>query len=66
MVNVTNGDTLPVLPADAVAEVPAAISAEGPAPLPVDPVQPLLGGNDLAECLTDKLLAENARYLPWL
>ncbi len=26
---------------------------------------PLVGQYDVAECLTDKLLAENARYLPW-
>jgi 6-phospho-beta-glucosidase len=101
VVNVTNGDTLPFLPADAVIEVPATISASGAVPLPVAPVEPLLrgliahtfayeelaleaalhGGRDrvynallahplvgqyeIAECLTDKLLAENAKYLPW-
>jgi 6-phospho-beta-glucosidase len=101
VVNVTNGDTLPFLPADAVIEVPAAISAAGAVPLPAAPVEPLLrglishvfayeelaleaalhGGRDrvysallahplvgqyeIAECLTDKLLAENAQYLPW-
>ncbi len=26
---------------------------------------PLVGQYDVAECLTDKLLAENARFLPW-
>jgi 6-phospho-beta-glucosidase len=26
---------------------------------------PLVGQYDVAECLTDRLLAENARYLPW-
>jgi len=26
---------------------------------------PLIGQADQAECLTDRLLAENARYLPW-
>ena len=101
VVNVTNGDTLPFLPANAVVEVPATITAAGAAPLPVSPVEPLLRGliahvfayeelaleaalhggrdrvynallahplvgqYDIAECLTGKLLAENARYLPW-
>jgi 6-phospho-beta-glucosidase len=101
VVNITNGDTLPFLPADAVIEVPATISSSGAVPLPVAPVEPLLrglishvfayeelaleaalhGGRDrvysallahplvgqyeIAECLTDKLLAENAQYLPW-
>lgn len=101
VVNVTNGDTLPFLPADAVVEVPARVTAAGAVPLPVDPVQPLLRGlishvsayeelaldaalrggrervfnallahplvgqYDKAECLTDRLIAENARYLPW-
>jgi 6-phospho-beta-glucosidase len=26
---------------------------------------PLVGQADQAECLTDRLIAENARYLPW-
>jgi 6-phospho-beta-glucosidase len=26
---------------------------------------PLVGQADQAECLTDRLLAENARFLPW-
>lgn len=26
---------------------------------------PLVGQYEIAECLTDKLLAENAQYLPW-
>jgi 6-phospho-beta-glucosidase len=101
VVNVTNSGTLPFLPADAVVEVPATITASGAAPLPVSPVEPLLRGliahvfayeelaldaaihggrdrvydallahplvgqYDVAECLTDKLLAENATYLPW-
>jgi len=101
VVNVTNGETLPFLPADAVVEVPARVTAAGAVPLPVDPVQPLLRGlishvfayeelaldaalrggrervfnallahplvgqYDKAECLTDRLIAENARYLPW-
>jgi len=101
VVNVTNGDTLPFLPADAVIEVPAAISPAGAVPLPVPPVEPalrglishvfayeelaleaalhgsrdrvyeallahpLVGQYEIAECLTDKLLAENAQYLPW-
>jgi 6-phospho-beta-glucosidase len=101
VVNVTNGDTLPFLPADAVIEVPATISSAGAVPLPVPLVEPalrglishvyayeelaleaalhggrdrvfsallahpLVGQYDIAECLTDKLLAENAKYLPW-
>jgi 6-phospho-beta-glucosidase len=101
VVNVTNGDTLPFLPPDAVIEVPARVGASGAVPLPVSPVEPLLRGliahvsgyeelaldaalrggrdrvfsallahplvgqYDVAECLTDRLLAENARYLPW-
>jgi 6-phospho-beta-glucosidase len=101
VVNTVNGATLPFLPADAVIEVPAVIGRDGAAPVPVDPVEPLLrgliahvyayeelaldaairGGRDrvydallahplvgqaeTAQCLTDRLLAENARYLPW-
>jgi 6-phospho-beta-glucosidase len=101
VVNTVNGTTLPFLPADAVIEVPAVIGRDGAAPVPVDPVEPLLrgliahvyayeelaldaairGGRDrvydallahplvgqaeTAQCLTDRLLAENARYLPW-
>jgi 6-phospho-beta-glucosidase len=101
VVNATNGGTLPFLPADAVIEVPARVTASGAVPLPVSPVEPLLRGliahvyayeelaleaalhggrqrvydallahplvgqHDVAECLTDRLLAENARYLPW-
>jgi len=26
---------------------------------------PLVGQADKAQCLTDRLIAENARYLPW-
>ena len=101
VVNITNGDTLPFLPADAVVEVPATISRSGAVPLPVAPVEPLLRGliahvfayeelaldaalrggrdrvydallahplvgqYDVADCLTDRLLSENARYLSW-
>jgi 6-phospho-beta-glucosidase len=101
VVNVTNGDTLPFLPADAVVEVPATISPSGAVPLPVAPVEPLLRGliahvfayeelaldaalrggrdrvydallahplvgqYDVADCLTDRLLSENARFLSW-
>ncbi|HEX6521345.1 MAG TPA: 6-phospho-beta-glucosidase [Streptosporangiaceae bacterium] len=101
VVNVTNGETLPFLPADAVIEVSSRVDAEGVVPLPVSPVGPLLRGliahvyayeelaleaalhggrqrvydallahplvgqYDVAECLTDRLLAENARYLSW-
>jgi 6-phospho-beta-glucosidase len=101
VVNTVNGTTLPFLPEDAVIEVPAVIGGGGAAPLPVDPVQPLLRGlishvyayeelaleaairggrdrvydallahplvgqADRAECLTDRLMAENAKFLPW-
>ena len=101
VVNVTNGDTLPFLPPDAVIEVPCTVTEAGAEPLPVEPVEPLLRGliahtygyeelaleaalhggrkrvfdallahplvgqYDRAECLTDRLLAENARYLSW-
>ena len=44
VVNVRNGDRLPFLPAEAVIEVPARITAAGPDPLPVDPVEPLYAG----------------------
>jgi len=101
VVNTVNGTTLPFLPEDAVVEVPAVIGSGGAAPLPVDPVHPLLRGlishvyayeelaleaairggrdrvydallahplvgqADQAECLTDHLIAENAKFLPW-
>jgi 6-phospho-beta-glucosidase len=101
VVNTVNGTTLPFLPADAVIEVPAAIGRDGAAPVPVDPVPPLLRGliahmsayeelaldaairggrdrvydallahplvgqADQAECLTDRLIAENVNFLPW-
>jgi 6-phospho-beta-glucosidase len=101
VVNTFNGATLPFLPADAVIEVPAVIGSGGAAPVPADPVQPLLRGliahvysyeelaldaavrggrervyeallahplvgqADLAQGLTDRLIAENARYLSW-
>jgi alpha-galactosidase/6-phospho-beta-glucosidase family protein len=44
VVNVRNGGRLPFLPADAVIEVPARITATGAEPLPVDPVEPLYAG----------------------
>jgi alpha-galactosidase/6-phospho-beta-glucosidase family protein len=44
VVNVRNGDRLPFLPAEAVIEVPARITATGADPLPVDPVEPLYAG----------------------
>jgi 6-phospho-beta-glucosidase len=44
VVNVRNGDRLPFLPAEAVIEVPARITAAGADPLPVDPVEPLYAG----------------------
>ncbi|PZG50488.1 6-phospho-beta-glucosidase [Spongiactinospora gelatinilytica] len=44
VVNLRNGGTLPFLPDSAVIEVPARITAAGPVPLPVRPVEPLLSG----------------------
>ncbi|WP_101786778.1 6-phospho-beta-glucosidase [Nonomuraea indica] len=44
VVNVRNDGTLPFLDADAVIEVPAAVSAAGARPLPVEPVEPLYAG----------------------
>ncbi|MGH3388019.1 MAG: 6-phospho-beta-glucosidase, partial [Actinomadura sp.] len=44
VVNVRNQGTLPFLAADAVIEVPATITAEGAAPLPVPLVEPLFAG----------------------
>jgi 6-phospho-beta-glucosidase len=29
------------------------------------PAHPLVGQADQAQCLTDRLIAENAQYLPW-
>ncbi|EXG82519.1 6-phospho-beta-glucosidase [Cryptosporangium arvum] len=101
VVNVRNRGTLPFLPDEAVIEAASTITAAGPEPLPIGPVDPLLrgliahtaayeelavdaalhGGRDrvvkallahplvgqyaLAEGLADRLLAENARFLPW-
>ncbi|MFD3932731.1 6-phospho-beta-glucosidase [Streptomyces sp. NPDC058614] len=44
VVNTYNNGTLPFLPDDAVIEVQAAIGHQGPAPLPVPPVDPLYAG----------------------
>ena len=44
VVNVRNNGTLPFLADDAVVEVPATITADGPAPVPVAPMDPLLRG----------------------
>jgi 6-phospho-beta-glucosidase len=44
VVNVRNFGTLPFLSDDAVIEVPATISAAGPAPVPVAPIAPLFRG----------------------
>jgi 6-phospho-beta-glucosidase len=101
VVNVRNGGTLPFLADDAVIEVPAAVGAAGPKPLPVAPVEPLFAGLishvtayeelaveaavrggrdrvfnallahplvgqiDVANTLTDRLIAENAQHLAW-
>jgi 6-phospho-beta-glucosidase len=44
VVNVANGSTLPFLPPDAVIEVPATVTGEGPVTEPVSPVEPLIAG----------------------
>ncbi|MET7333664.1 6-phospho-beta-glucosidase [Nonomuraea sp. NPDC005650] len=44
VVNARNGSTLPFLPADAVVEVPARITGEGPVPLPSPPLPPAIAG----------------------
>jgi 6-phospho-beta-glucosidase len=101
VVNVRNHGTLPFLSDEAVIEVSAIVGADGPVPVqvaPVDPVMsgliahvsayeelaidaalrggrdrvakallahPLVGQFDLAEQLADRLVAENASFLPW-
>jgi len=101
-VNVRNRGTLPFLPDEAVVEVTAPVTPQGPAPEPrgwLEPSQrgqishvsayeelaveaavhggrhrvyhallahPLVGQHDLAEGLTDRLLAANRAYLPWI
>jgi 6-phospho-beta-glucosidase len=101
VVNVRNNGTLPFLPDEAVIEAASEITADGPRPLPVGPVDttisglvahvsayeelaveaaihggrervtrallahPLVGQYDMAEGLTDRLLAANAKFLPW-
>ena len=44
VVDVANQGTLPFLPDDAVVEVPARVGPQGPRPLPVAPLDPLLAG----------------------
>ena len=44
VVNLRNGGTLPFLPPDAVVEVPARITADGPVAEPVEPLDPLFAG----------------------
>ncbi|MFI9003821.1 6-phospho-beta-glucosidase [Streptomyces sp. NPDC053541] len=101
VVNTYNNGTLPFLPDDAVVEVQAAVGAQGPAPLPVAPLDPLYAGLvahvtayedlaldaalrggrdrvfrallahplvgqlDLADGLTDRLIAHNREHLAW-
>jgi 6-phospho-beta-glucosidase len=61
VVNVRNGDRLPFLPAEAVIEVPARITAAGPDPLPVDPVEPLYAGLIAHVTAYEELALEAAR-----
>jgi 6-phospho-beta-glucosidase len=101
VVNLRNNGSLPFLADDAVIEVPARITAQGPIAEPISPVDPLYAGLiahvsayeelavqtalhggrdrvfrtllahplvgqiDIANQLTDRLLAENHTYLPW-
>ena len=101
VVNMRNAGTFSFLPGDAVIEVPAVISADGPLRPRLAPLSPLLRGlvahvsayeelaveaavsggrhrvmiallahpligqYDLAARLADRLIAENAQYLPW-
>jgi 6-phospho-beta-glucosidase len=101
VVNVRNAGTLAFLPDDAVIEVPAVIGADGPAPVSLAPLPPLMAGLvahvsayeelavaaavhgsraavaaallahplvgqlELADGLTDRLIAANRDYLPW-
>ncbi len=101
VVNMRNAGTFPLLPGDAVIEVPAVISADGPVRprlAPLSPMlrglvaqvsayeelavnaairggvhrvmtallaHPLVGQYGLAGKLADRLIAENADYLPW-
>ena len=101
VVNLRNNGSLPFLPDEAVIEVPARITAQGPVAEPISPLDPLyagltahvsayeelavqtalhggrdrvfrtllahplIGQIDIANQLTDRLLAENHTYLPW-
>jgi 6-phospho-beta-glucosidase len=101
VVNLRNNGSLPFLPDEAVIEVPARITAQGPIAEPISPLDPLYAGLtahvsayeelavqtalhggrdrvfatllahplvgqiDIANTLTDRLLAENHTYLPW-
>ena len=102
VVNLRNNGSLPFLADDAVIEVPARITAQGPVAEPISPLDPLYAGLtahvsayeelavqaalhggrervfrtllahplvgqiDIANQLTDRLLAENHTYLPWV
>ncbi|MGW5241479.1 6-phospho-beta-glucosidase [Monashia sp. NPDC004114] len=101
VVNVRNGSTLPLLPEDAVIEVPAIVTARGAEPVPQAPLPPLVAGLvahvhayerlaldaalhggrarvveallahplvgqlSVADCLADRLIADNRAHLPW-
>jgi 6-phospho-beta-glucosidase len=101
VVNVRNGSTVPLLPEDAVIEVPAIVTARGAEPVQQAPLPPLIAGLvahvhayerlaldaalhggrsrvveallahplvgqlSVAECLADRLIAENRAHLPW-
>jgi 6-phospho-beta-glucosidase len=101
VVNLRNDGTLPVLPDDAVIEVPATVDRSGVHAVPVAPLEPLyaalvshvtayehlaleaarhggrqrvfdallahplVGQLEIADGLTDRLLAHNREHLPW-
>ncbi|WP_084955312.1 6-phospho-beta-glucosidase [Thermoactinospora rubra] len=62
VVNLRNAGTLPFLPGEAVVEVPARITAAGPVPLPVEPVEPLYAGLIAHVSAYETLALEAALY----
>ncbi|WP_323095270.1 6-phospho-beta-glucosidase [Intrasporangium sp. YIM S08009] len=61
VLNVRNGTTLPGLPEDAVVEVPCAVDASGPRPLPVSPLVPASLGLAQQVKAVDELVVQAAR-----
>ena len=58
--NLRNAGTLPFLPDEAVIEAPATIGADGPVPVPADPVGPLQRGLIAAVSAYEELAVEAA------